>query len=171
MRKILTSLICVSLLISCSKEGNDVLYNDVTSEEINTHNAIGDPPGKGDRLIKFGTYSKPCDCNGDGSTDGCDGDRGICLIIRFGIDDKVRPLGDRIGVGEFTFNGLGNDIVLSMKEDGTPPNQNVDKFFHVNEDLHISADIIPGGYVIKQGIYEIDYSNNPLGDVVFSTNN
>jgi len=166
MKKIIALIfLSAAFMFSCSK-GEENLNNPVD----NVKKGIGDVPGTGDRLIMFGTYCKPCDCDGDGETDGCDGDKGICLIVRFGIDNQQRPLNDRIGVGRFTFNGLGNDIILSMEEDATPPDPNVDQYFHVNEDMIIPEDVIAGGYVIEQGVYPIDYSTNLLGDVVLSSN-
>lgn len=156
------------VIVACEK--SEISMNQEASIDESLSKAPGEVPGPRERTFIFGTRSKPCDCDGNNDgNDGCDGTRGICIIIHFGIDGGNRPLGENIGLGSFTFTDPGKDIRLSILEDQSVINPLLDTLFTVQSDMPIPEAIIAGGYTIKQGVYPIDYSRNPLGEVVLKS--
>lgn len=117
----------------------------------------------GNRIrIIFGTRSHP-----NGSGDGCEGEKGICLIITRG----GALSSERLGSGEISEeNGR---LFLNITEDPSPAMDD-EKTFLVAEDKVLPEDVAQElGYnrvTIRKGTYRLDKSKNPLGSVYLNAN-
>jgi len=112
----------------------------------------------GNRIrIIFGTRSHP---NGDGT--GCEGEKGICVIITRG----GALSGERLGSGEISEeNGR---LYLNITRDPSPATDDENTFL-VAQDKMLPTEVAQElGYnrvTIRKGTYRLDKSKNPLGDV------
>lgn len=112
----------------------------------------------GNRIrIIFGTRSHP-----NGSGDGCEGEKGICLIITRGGASGS----DRLGTGEIS-EEYGR-LFLNITEDPSPAMDHENSFL-VAEDKELPKELVKElGYsrvTIRKGTYRLDKSKNPLGSV------
>ena len=108
--------------------------------------------------VVFGTRARP-----NGTGDGCEGDKGTCIIINF--RDKVAI--DNPGIAEIAVKN--NYVEWSILEDASPASEFED-VFHVYEAKEIPRDVCRElGYdriVLLPGEYRLDKSNNRLGKVL-----
>ena len=112
----------------------------------------------GNRIrIIFGTRSHP-----NSSGDGCEGEKGICLIITRG----GASASDRLGSGEIS-EEYGR-LFLNITEDPSPAMEHENSFL-VAEDKTLPKELARElGYervTIRKGTYRLDKSKNPLGSV------
>lgn len=112
----------------------------------------------GNRIrIIFGTRSHP-----NGSGDGCEGEKGICLIITRGGASSS----DRLGSGEIS-EEYGR-LFLNITEDPSPAMDHENTFI-IAQDKSLPKEVAEEmGYsrvTIRKGTYRLDKSKNPLGSV------
>ena len=112
----------------------------------------------GNRIrIIFGTRSHP---NGDGN--GCEGEKGICLIITRGEIINSESL----GTGEMS-EEYGR-LFLNITQDPSPAMDHENSFV-VAEDKVLPKELAQAlGYnkvTIRRGTYRLDKNKNPLGSV------
>ncbi|MBL7922937.1 MAG: hypothetical protein JNL88_01930 [Bacteroidia bacterium] len=103
----------------------------------------------------FGTRCHPV---GDGK--GCEGEKGICIILNF--KDKIYF--SNSGQGEMEV--INGRIQFSILSDHSPAAADENDFY-VYEDKVVPVELAEElGYnsiVIKRGVYKLDKSRNPLG--------
>ncbi len=116
--------------------------------------------------IIFGTRSHPC---GKDNNCYCEGDRGICLLIN---PDKTTEnpgdvtLGTNTGIGTFELISSSLLKIKILRDNSfTPTLTNPETKFYVYDDIELSH-IFDDNITIKQGVYDINYSSNPYGDII-----
>ena len=114
----------------------------------------------------FGTYSRP-----DVTGEGCDGDRGTCIIIhgRMVDDDfNVKDLGDGMGLAEIEVvdGQLKFNILFDTSKDPFQRN------FNVIKDIRLDKEVCEYlGYqtvIIEAGEYGVDFSRFEYGSVLLN---
>jgi hypothetical protein len=113
----------------------------------------------GERIrLVFGTRSHP-----DASGTGCEGDKGICIILTL----KARYASQNSGVGEISIEN-GN-VRFNIIEDSSPAEDH-ENTFYVYEPKEVPQEIARElGYeriVIQPGNYYLNKSKNPLGSAL-----
>jgi hypothetical protein len=113
--------------------------------------------------IIFGTRVHPSD---DGK--GCEGDKGICLIV---ITKDLRIQGTDLG--EAQVEEIDGHIRLSIQRDPDPVMDH-ENTFYLYSDKPLPPDVAMAfGYreiTLKKGEYRIDKSDNPLGTIKIDAN-
>jgi len=112
----------------------------------------------GNRIrIIFGTRSHP---NGDGT--GCEGEKGICVIITRGGGLSS----EKMGSGEISEeNGR---LYLSITEDPSPAMDDENTFLVAQDKVlptEVARELGYNRVTIRKGIFKLDKSKNPLGNV------
>jgi len=113
--------------------------------------------------IIFGTRSHPAP-----EGNGCEGDKGICIILRAGERISSQYTGEAEismqSYGKLYFDFLRDSGHAEVFEDG----------FYVHEDKPLPSDLaLELGYdalTIRKGEYRLDTSRNPLGTVLLNVN-
>jgi hypothetical protein len=113
--------------------------------------------------IIFGTRSHPAP-----EGNGCEGDKGICIIVRAG--ERINS--QYTGEAEISMQSDGKLYFNILRDNG--PAEAFEDVFYVHEDKPLPIDVAEElGYnavTIRKGEYRLDTSRNPLGTVLLHVN-
>mgnify|MGYP000961132348 CR=1 FL=1 len=159
MKKLIIAFCALLVLpfLSCTK-------TEMSQEGVNGANFKGILKERGNVFV-FGTRCHPCGEPGCY----CVGDRGLCIIIR--IDKilksaiKSHSFLPNSGAGEITLLS-NNQLKLSMLYDNSSINEANEPIFYITQDMEFPNAVVDGTLVVLAGEYTIDYSTNPLGDII-----
>lgn len=154
-------------LFSCEEETKEAIEDKNETRKTQSKSGSqesGDVKAAGGgTTIIFGTKCCP---NEDAT--GCEGDKGICLIIKSEVAGADAELGEGEGLADVSVTRDGK-ILFGIKKDYYKGNKG-DRF-HVRDDHEMSQEVARAlGYdqvILQEGSYKVDYSHReyPYGVV------